>query len=72
MENNNSKNLILALDSIGGDPGIQSLLPYFISFVSDTITKELKNVAVLKNMAKMLEALIKNKYLFIDPYVFYC
>ncbi|KAJ3322748.1 hypothetical protein HDV06_002799 [Boothiomyces sp. JEL0866] len=59
----------LALESISSDPGIQALLPYFVTFISDTITTNLKSTFHCDSMIKMLNSLFKNHHLFIDPYL---
>jgi transcription initiation factor TFIID subunit 6 len=63
----------LALESIRNDPGIQSLLPYFVQFIYNTVLENFKSptMNVLKSMALMMEALLGNTYLFMEPYVFY-
>jgi transcription initiation factor TFIID subunit 6 len=58
-----------ALNSLSNDPGLHQLVPYFIHFVSEKVTHKLKDLFVLNQMLQLLDALLKNRSLYIDPYV---
>lgn len=60
-----------ALESISEDNGLQQLLPYFIQFITDQITENLKNLRTIQSMLLTIEAIIKNQYFFIEPYVWW-
>ena len=59
----------LAMESLSKDPGIQPLMPYFIQFLTDKVTKNVRNLQILWTMMRMIRALLDNKNLFIEPYV---
>jgi len=58
-----------ALSSLRHDPGLHQLLPYFLQFVSEKITQELRDVFVLDQMMHLMQALLENESLFVGPYV---
>eukprot|EP00158_Paraphelidium_tribonemae_P006847 Partr_v1_DN27996_c1_g1_i1_m12036 putative transcription initiation factor TFIID len=58
-----------ALESIAEDHGIQQLLPYFIQFVTEQITKNMKNMDVISTMLRVLDSIMNNPNFFIEPYV---
>ncbi|KAL1974737.1 hypothetical protein VTN31DRAFT_4941 [Thermomyces dupontii] len=58
-----------AYSSLREDPGLQQLVPYFVQFISEKVTHNLKDIFVLTQVMRMTEALIQNKNLYIDPYV---
>lgn len=57
-----------ALGSVRDDPGLHQLIPYFINFIMDRVTHNLDDTFTLKQMMELLNALIENKTLFLDPY----
>ncbi|KAJ3402998.1 hypothetical protein HDU80_004564 [Chytriomyces hyalinus] len=59
----------LAIESLETDPGIQPLLPYFVQFMTQKITKHVRNLKILWAMMRMTRALLNNKNLFIEPYL---
>ncbi|KAJ3026635.1 UNVERIFIED_CONTAM: hypothetical protein HDU68_005307, partial [Siphonaria sp. JEL0065] len=59
----------LAVDSLETDPGIQPLLPYFVQFMTQKITKHLRNLKIMWAMMRMTRALLNNKNLFAEPYL---
>ena len=69
IKSTDSKLQQLAIESLMQDPGIQALMPYFVTFVSDTITANLKNLHICKSMMIMIDSLFKNPHLFMEPYV---
>lgn len=58
-----------ALTSLKNDPGLHQLVPYFIQFVAEQITNNLRNIDTLSTMLEVILALIDNKTIFLDPYV---
>lgn len=58
-----------ALHSLKTDPGLHQLVPYFIQFVAEQITNQLRNIEILSTMLEVISALADNKTIFLDPYV---
>ena len=58
-----------AYASLRTDPGLHQLVPYFIQFVADKVTHNLKSLFVLTQMMQLLHALLDNPSLYIAPYV---
>ncbi|KAJ1516286.1 hypothetical protein HMI55_002625, partial [Coelomomyces lativittatus] len=61
----------VALTSIQTDPGLQGLLPYFLKFVQERVTKNLKHLPTLMLMITFLKHLLSNPHFFFEPYVVY-
>lgn len=58
-----------ALSSLRTDPGLHQLVPYFIQFVAEQVTNQLRNIDVLITMLEVISALYDNKTIFLAPYV---
>ncbi|GAB7347322.1 hypothetical protein MBLNU459_g3400t1 [Dothideomycetes sp. NU459] len=58
-----------AFASLRTDPGLHQLGPYFIQFVADKVTHNLKSLFVLSQMMHMLAAILDNPSLYIEPYI---
>jgi len=58
-----------AFNSLRTDPGLHQLVPYFIHFVNEKVTHKLKDLFVLSQMLHLLDALMRNPALYIDPYI---
>lgn len=58
-----------ALESIRTDPGLHQLVPYFIQFVAETITHNLKNINLLSTMLHVIYSLLTNESIFLEPYI---
>lgn len=58
-----------ALNSLKVDPGLHQLVPYFIQFIAEQITNQLRNIDVLSTMLAVISALADNKTIFLDPYI---
>ncbi|KIM99458.1 hypothetical protein OIDMADRAFT_104505 [Oidiodendron maius Zn] len=58
-----------SLESVRSDPGLHQLVPYFVNFVAEKVTHNLKDTFVLRQMMELTAAMMANKSLFIDPYV---
>ena len=69
MDEGNDSLRAAALGSLRHDPGLHQLLPYFLQFVSEKVTQQLRNMFVLNQMMDLTHALLENENLFIDPYV---
>lgn len=58
-----------ALNSLRTDPGLHQLVPYFIQFVAEQVTNQLRNIELLITLLEVISALCDNKTIFLDPYV---
>lgn len=58
-----------AIHSLKNDPGLHQLVPYFIQFVAEQVTNQLRNLEILSTMLEVILALAENKTIFLDPYV---
>ena len=57
------------LASIQNDPGLHQLVPYFVQFVAEKVTHNLKDLFVLTQMMNVTYGLVRNPHLHIEPYV---
>jgi transcription initiation factor TFIID subunit 6 len=57
------------LNSLRTDPGLHQLIPYFIHFVNEKVTHKLKDIFTLTQMLNLLEQLLYNPSLYIEPYI---
>lgn len=57
------------LASLKNDPGLHQLVPYFVQFVAEKVTHNIKDLFVLTQMMNIVEALTRNKTLNLAPYV---
>lgn len=69
LDESNEEYRAAALSSLRSDPGLHQLLPYFIQFVAEKITHNLKSLFVLTQMLHLVAALLENNNLTIDPYI---
>lgn len=58
-----------ALGSLRQDPGLHQLLPYFVDYITEKVTHNLKSISVLETMLNLAHALLGNQTIFIDPYI---
>lgn len=60
-----------ALSSLRNDPGLHQLVPYFVQFVQEKISENLKSsdLSVLMTLLQVISALLSNPTIFIEPYV---
>lgn len=58
-----------AFNSLRTDPGLHQLIPYFIHFVNEKVTHKLKDLFTLTQMLNLLEQLLYNPSLYIEPYI---
>lgn len=57
-----------ALMSVGSEPGIHQLVPYFIHFINEKLTHAITTRHIPQQMMQLLYAMLENKSLFLDPY----
>ncbi|KIV86438.1 hypothetical protein PV11_02050 [Exophiala sideris] len=57
------------LASLKEDPGLHQLVPYFVQFVAEKVTHNLKDLFVLTQMMLVTDALTRNEKLNMTPYV---
>lgn len=57
------------LTSIREDPGLQQLVPYFVQFVAEKVTHNLRDLFVLRQMMELVDALTRNQNFNLSPYV---
>ncbi|KAI0471510.1 TAF6-like protein [Xylariaceae sp. FL0804] len=57
-----------ALAAISADPGIQQLVPYFVTFISSEVTHHLDDTFVLWQVMSLTHSLISNGSLHLDHY----
>lgn len=69
LDESNDEYRSAAFASLRSDPGLHQLVPYFIQYISEKVTHNLKSLFVLNQMLQLLAALMDNPSLFIDPYV---
>ena len=58
-----------ALKTLHEDAGLQQLLPYLLQFVSEGVIKNLRDPDTLLLLMRSVNALLKNPYLFMEPYL---
>nr|POE72936.1 transcription initiation factor tfiid subunit 6 [Quercus suber] len=58
-----------AFASLRTDPGLHQLIPYFVQFVADKITHNLKSLFILSQSMQLLSALLENPSLYLAPYI---
>jgi transcription initiation factor TFIID subunit 6 len=57
------------LASLREDPGLHQLVPYFVQFIAEKVTHNLRDLFVLTQMLHVTEALTRNEKLNLTPYV---
>lgn len=58
-----------ALHHLAIDTGISELMPYFVQMASERVTAGLGNLDLVGRMLAVLEALLNNPEVDVDPYV---
>ncbi|KAI7739971.1 hypothetical protein M8C21_001028 [Ambrosia artemisiifolia] len=58
-----------ALLSLATDAGLHPLVPYFIYFVAEEVTRNLNNFQLLFALMRLVRSLLQNPYLHIEPYL---
>lgn len=69
LDETNDEYRTAAFASLRTDPGLHQLVPYFIQFVADKVTHNLKSLFVLQHVMELLHALLENPSLYIAPYI---
>lgn len=69
LDDNIDEYRVAALASLRSDPGLHQLVPYFVQFVAEKVTHNLKNIFVLTQMMQLTAAMLDNESLYVDPYV---
>lgn len=69
LDESNNEYRLAALASIRSDPGLHQLVPYFVQFIAEKVTHNLKNIFVLTQTVQLTSAMLENKSLYVDPYV---
>ena len=69
LDESNEEYRSAAFASLKTDPGLHQLVPYFVQFVADKVTHNLKSIFVLTNSMQLIAALLENPSLYIAPYV---
>ena len=57
------------LHSLRSEPGLHQLVPYFIEFIKEQVTYNLKNVQLLTTMLEVIYSLLSNETIFLHPYI---
>ncbi|ODV58109.1 TATA-binding protein-associated factor TAF6 ASCRUDRAFT_78217 [Ascoidea rubescens DSM 1968] len=58
-----------ALQSLRSEPGLHQLVPYFIEFIKEQVTYNLKNIQLLTTMLEVIYSLLSNETIFLHPYI---
>ncbi|KAK8229393.1 hypothetical protein HDK90DRAFT_356748 [Phyllosticta capitalensis] len=58
-----------ALGSLRTDPGLHQLVPYFVQYIAEKVTHNMKDIFILTQMMHMTSALLTNPSLYMDAYV---
>ena len=69
IEDGNEEYRTAAFASLRTDPGLHQLVPYFVQFVADKVTHNLKSLFTLTQSMLLIAALLENPSLYIAPYV---
>lgn len=69
LDDSNDEYRTAAFASLRTDPGLHQLVPYFVQFVADKVTHNLKSIFVLTHSMMLLASLLENPSLYIAPYV---
>lgn len=69
MDEGNDEYRVAALASIRSDPGLHQLVPYFVQYIAEKITHNMKNLFVLTQAIHLTSAMLDNESLYVDPYV---
>lgn len=69
LDENNDEYRVAALASLGSDPGLHQLVPYFVQFIAEKVTHKLKDLFTLTQMMQLASAMLNNESLYVDPYV---
>ncbi|KAI9802372.1 MAG: hypothetical protein M1833_001878 [Piccolia ochrophora] len=68
-EDESSESRIAAFSSVRHDPGLHQLVPYFVQYIAEKVTHNLKSIHTLSQMMHLTSAMLDNESLFCDPYI---
>ncbi|KAI9681689.1 MAG: hypothetical protein M1822_007041 [Bathelium mastoideum] len=69
LDSANEEYRLAALASLRTDPAIHQLVPYLIQFAAEKITHNSDSLFILTQALHLLNALLSNPSLYLDPYV---
>ncbi|KAK4544174.1 hypothetical protein LTR36_004384 [Oleoguttula mirabilis] len=69
MDETNEDYRTAAFASLKTDTGIHQLVPYFVQFVANKVTHNLKSTFILLQSMQLVAALLENPSLYMAPYV---
>ena len=69
LDESNEEYRIAALASLRSDPGLHQLVPYFVQYIAEKVTHQLKDLFILTQMMQLTSAMLDNESLYVDPYV---
>ena len=69
LDESNDEYRIAALASLRSDPGLHQLVPYFVQYIAEKVTHNLRNLFVLTQMMQLTSAMLDNTSLYVDPYI---
>lgn len=69
LDETNDEYRVAAQASLRSDPGLHQLVPYFVQFVSEKVTHNIKSLFVMTQMMQLTSAMLDNESLFVDPYI---
>ncbi|KAI9850956.1 MAG: hypothetical protein M1838_004741 [Thelocarpon superellum] len=69
LDEENEEFRIAAFASLRSDLGLHQLVPYFVQFVAEKVTHNLKDLFVLRQMLELTAAMLDNDSLYVDPYI---
>lgn len=58
-----------ALMSVATDSGLHPLVPYFIYFISDEVSRNLHNFSLMFALMRLARSLLQNPHIHIEPYL---
>ncbi|ORX55696.1 DUF1546-domain-containing protein [Hesseltinella vesiculosa] len=58
-----------AFESLGNDPGLHQLLPYFVQHIQKKVIQNHKHLDILDAMLSTVHAILNNPHLFVEPYL---
>lgn len=59
----------IAIECLLNESGMQQLVPYFVQHFNELVLKNLKDSHFLKVLISLYFSLLRNKFMFIDPYL---
>ncbi|KAI9686659.1 MAG: hypothetical protein M1820_010599 [Bogoriella megaspora] len=69
LDASNEEYRLASLASLRTDPAVHQLVPYFVQFAAEKVTHNNDNLFTLTQSLHLLDALLSNPSLYLDPYV---